>query len=383
MGDRDETARIGTAPLLETAPTPDEAAMLARAEAARASLKPISPAKFDEYARAVADVWAKKDDLADGAKAASLAKLKQIEKELTDVALPGKLGGHNVKQLRAIIQRLADEWERDLIDVGDKALADALDLAGQPVDAAVEIMGSNPIDVADYDEMGGVGAELLDAARDLYADQIKVESEDLKRRISMHVSLGALGAKDLGDVLSDIRDELYGAAAADPEGELDAQTEGLGGYAHRAAMILRTEIGRVFGGAGEAFGAKFLKSNPRMRKVWNATDDERTRPGHVMAGERYSEDKLANCPRIGEPFMVPVVRERRKKGVVVSSEVVREEKLMFPGDPAGSAENSCQCRCVISHVDPAWYGIVLPGDGEEAPDAGEEDQTDETDETEA
>lgn len=354
------------AALLEKAPTAAEQDMLDRSAAGRSALKPISKSRLDEYAAAVTAVWQKKDTLADGAKAIALAKLQQLEKELTDAATPGALGGHNVKQLRAVIARVADEFERDLIDHGNGALGDALDLADGPVNAAVEIMGSDPIDVADYDEMGGVGAELLDAARDLYADQIKVESEDLKRRVSMHVSLGALGAKDFGDALADIRDELYGdAASAD-------QTESLGGYAHRAATILRTEIGRVFGGANQAFANKFLKANPGARKVWNATDDDRTRPGHVMAGERYNEDHLLDCPKIDEPFHVPVVKEKRHKGVVVSSEVVREDKLLYPGDPAGSAESTIMCRCNSTTVLLSWYGI-------EDPDASDADTGEGTD----
>jgi len=56
-----------------------------------------------------------------------------------------------------------------------------------------------------------------------------------------------------------------------------------------------------------------------LKKVWLSTNDKHTRPDHVKAdGQEVDMD---------EPF------------------IVGGEKLLYPGDPAGSAKNIISCRC--------------------------------------
>jgi hypothetical protein len=54
---------------------------------------------------------------------------------------------------------------------------------------------------------------------------------------------------------------------------------------------------------------------------WTAQIDNRTRPGHA--------DADGQIVPVGEPFLVD------------------GESLMYPGDPAGSWENTASCRCVV------------------------------------
>jgi len=92
----------------------------------------------------------------------------------------------------------------------------------------------------------------------------------------------------------------------------------------RAAVIARTEVHTAANvGSTEAAASLGIAG---LLKEWIAAEDARTRPAHADAdGQQVSEDE---------------------------SFVVGGESLAFPGDPAGSAENVINCRCVVGHVVP-------------------------------
>lgn len=89
----------------------------------------------------------------------------------------------------------------------------------------------------------------------------------------------------------------------------------------RATVIARTEThGAANFGANEAAKATGLK----LQKEWVASNDERTRSAHAAADGDIVE--------MDQPF------------------TVGGEKLMFPGDPDGSAGNVINCRCAVAHI---------------------------------
>jgi uncharacterized protein with gpF-like domain len=89
----------------------------------------------------------------------------------------------------------------------------------------------------------------------------------------------------------------------------------------RAAMIARTEThGAANFGANEAARETGLQ----LRKEWIAAQDERTREDHAAAdGQVVGQD---------EPF------------------IVGGAALMYPGDPAGPAEQVINCRCAQGFI---------------------------------
>lgn len=89
----------------------------------------------------------------------------------------------------------------------------------------------------------------------------------------------------------------------------------------RAAVIARTETH-----AAANFGAHSAAkaSSLTMKKEWSSTNDERTRTTHR---EVSSE---------------PIGMDERFK--------VGESYMLYPGDPAGSAKETINCRCVAVHV---------------------------------
>jgi uncharacterized protein with gpF-like domain len=85
-------------------------------------------------------------------------------------------------------------------------------------------------------------------------------------------------------------------------------------------MIARTETIRSSNaGSQELFGEWGV-----TRKEWLSTFDNRARDDHMAANEQ--------TVGINEPFQVG------------------DDWLMYPGDPAGSPEQTINCRCIVLPV---------------------------------
>ncbi|MDD5517841.1 MAG: phage minor head protein [Candidatus Omnitrophica bacterium] len=85
--------------------------------------------------------------------------------------------------------------------------------------------------------------------------------------------------------------------------------------ARRTENIARSESIR----ASNAGSHELYRENKVKQHEWLSTNDDRTRPEHAEANGQVRD--------IDEPFNVG------------------GEKLLYPGDPAGSPGNTCQCRC--------------------------------------
>lgn len=89
----------------------------------------------------------------------------------------------------------------------------------------------------------------------------------------------------------------------------------------RGVLIARTE---THGAANYGADAAARETGLQLNKEWVTVADGRTRQEHVSAdGQVVAMD---------QPF------------------VVGGERLMFPGDPNGSASNVINCRCQVSHI---------------------------------
>jgi hypothetical protein len=90
--------------------------------------------------------------------------------------------------------------------------------------------------------------------------------------------------------------------------------------AYRTEMIARTEIQR----SSNSSSQEIFKTFGAPRKEWLTAIDGRERPEHAAAN--------GQIVAIDAPF------------------IVGGEQLMYPGDPAGSAGNTIQCRCAEAPV---------------------------------
>ena len=89
----------------------------------------------------------------------------------------------------------------------------------------------------------------------------------------------------------------------------------------RGALIARTE---THGAANFGADGAARETGLDLRKEWVAAHDERTRSSHAEAD--------GQIVHMDQPF------------------TVGGEKLMYPGDPAGSGSNVINCRCSVSHI---------------------------------
>lgn len=97
---------------------------------------------------------------------------------------------------------------------------------------------------------------------------------------------------------------------------------------NRATVIARTEVISAYNGAATAQAAA-LPADVVGGSEWIATRDGRTRPAHAAADGQLQP--------IGEPFNVG------------------GEELGYPGDPAGRAANTVQCRCAVAFLTPEEF----------------------------
>jgi len=103
----------------------------------------------------------------------------------------------------------------------------------------------------------------------------------------------------------------------------------------RAAIIARTETH-----SASQFSSQKVAETIKvpLMKVWNSTEDHRTRDFGEIGGTEDYNHRAMNGVKVAldQPFRVP-------------SKWGGHEFLMFPGDPNGSAANVINCRCVQTY----------------------------------
>jgi len=99
-----------------------------------------------------------------------------------------------------------------------------------------------------------------------------------------------------------------------------------------AMRIVRTEAhsAAVFG-TQAAVDSTAKEVGIEFKKYWLNAIDDRTRTGHIAAGNTYGSETAIGME---EPYLVAAIEGDEK------------EELMHPGDPNGSPGNIINCRCV-------------------------------------
>lgn len=170
--------------------------------------------------------------------------------------------------------------------------------------------------VLDSGALTGLSDPLLNAIIDVTQDQTRAVWSELGSKLKTTVRRATVGVVDPFKAMVDLS-----KAISDPKIFKSPMA--------RAEVIVRTEVNRTFSVAqqqrlGDA-AAAMKKVGLQPMKYWLSAEDDRVRPEHAAAASRYSKEKAIP---VDQPF------------------VVGGEKLMHPVDPAGSAWNTIQCRCV-------------------------------------
>lgn len=204
----------------------------------------------------------------------------------------------------------ADLWNKEVaraLRKGYYVVAESfLQLAGKSLDGAKATSGPP--------ESKGIMAELFWAAfaefvQAMVAEKVVQVSETTRAAIRAIVELG----RSEGMSARELAKEIWSSTGRDIN-------------RRRALRIARTE---VHGASSYATDAAIRSARLRgMTREWIAMADERTRSSHREAhGQVRGMD---------EPFDIPLPRGE-----------AGTERLMFPGDPSGSAGNVINCRCVL------------------------------------
>ena len=228
----------------------------------------------------------------------------------------------NLENLQRQVNDIMERFRRQYTDAFAEIQTSAYHLGAQSVDEPLRVSGLrleparlNPLVVA---VLQGFSADLITGI-----------SEDVRTTINAILSqsmLGEMSPFEAQKLISKI------VGAKDKLSELT-------GISADAERIFRTEIGRVYSISTQARLMQVAETAPDVEKGWVTKGDHRTRSGHLDAhGQRVKVD---------EPFEVAAERGGTK------------EKLMYPRDPRGSAENTINCRC--RHI--VWregYGDFVP-----------------------
>lgn len=239
------------------------------------------------------------------------AARKLLEQTRSDVIARLAEGGRTewdsfwLRSVRASIENLIERLNQDLVIRLSQDIGKAFDFGTELVDDSVRVvLGVNPII--------GVSREVAQVAASFSATLIKDLTSTAQASIDGIIQRAAIGGLTVQNAIAEIGSSL--------------DKSKFGPIAVRAERIFRTEVLRVQSIAAQAR----MKSNEAavrragwvLGKRWLSTIDTRARLSHIAAmGQERAVD---------EPFEVG------------------GEELLYPRDPAGSAANTINCRCVSS-----------------------------------
>jgi hypothetical protein len=243
--------------------------------------------------------------------------LVQLQQRLRG-ALPSDQArlAQQLAQIRALIAGETTRFANGATPVLSGAQRDAVPLAQTLVDAPLAAGG---LAVA----LPELTLPLLDALTAYAADLVTGLSNAMRDHMTQQIQLVVLGAQDISTAMQAIETML------DPAG-----TGGLNANA-RAEAIARTEVGRVHSTATQRRLEQAARQVEGLMKEWRHSGLARNpRSGHVAAsGQRVAAfEAFLVAPEVG----------------------MTRERLMYPRDPAASARNSVQCRCIHTPWVPRW-----------------------------
>lgn len=208
-----------------------------------------------------------------------------------------------LRQVQAALNTRIGALNRDLEIRLNADINRVFDLANELVDEPARVvLGTNPVI--------GVSRQVAQVAANFSATMIKDLTSTAQAAIDGVIRRAAIGGLTVQDAIKEIGSSLDNSK--------------FGPVAARAERIFRTEVLRV---QAIATQARMQAHKDAMRRAgwalgkrWLATPDTRARLSHLAAMGQERE--------VDEPFDVG------------------GEKLMYPRDPAGSAGNTINCRCV-------------------------------------
>jgi hypothetical protein len=212
-----------------------------------------------------------------------------------------------ISQGRASAERAVETAMRQAFGLGSESVASAVGLE-------VPLIGTS--------------RELVRSIVEVTQDQVRDVWGELGSRLKGIIRRAAIGVTD-----------PFSAMRALAKIIRDPKTFGRAFW--RAETIVRTEVIRTYSIASQHELERATQAGVKVRKYWLSARDERVRAAHREAGERYGKDAAIPWDAAFE---------------------VGGEKLRYPLDPNGSAENTINCFLPDTRIggrvllaSKAWY----------------------------
>jgi len=252
---------------------------------------------------------------------------KQVNAQVSDIDSPS-----NARQRQAAIERMISDFEAkysaQLNAASGAAFDDGAASVSEPL-ATIDIRG--PAFIPSLAQ--------VNAVQNVNAALIKGITEELRKTVNLNISQIVLQQKTPFQAMQDLT-TAFGRGNVDRQGRFVAS-----GVTAKAERDIRTELQRVFNLSEHSQQLKTAETTPDLLKRWIATADNRTRPGHLDAHNRYRQNPIP----IKEKFMVyDIDKKGRRKGSAL---------LMYPTDPSAPPQYVINCRCKMSTIHPL-VGVI-------------------------
>lgn len=268
----------------------------------------MADSRAQAYAQQLDVLTKQAEALSPEARLRILKLLKEANREiLADLAsAPSSYNAARLQALKAQINRVMEEFasqaSAQVAELERKAFEQTALQVNATVAAGVGGLAVHPV----------VDRALLQVVQGYTADLIGGLTRDMSAKINAAIQRGALGGLDLQQLVAQIGSTLE-----------DGKFSGLFSQVGERAMCIATnEIMRV----------QSLASVARIKDLAQH---------HPGLGKRWLHIPVARVPRISHMLADGQVRKPNEPFLVEG------EELMYPRDPAGSAENTINCHCLV------------------------------------
>lgn len=228
-----------------------------------------------------------------------------------------------LSELRSSVDNIIDDFQSKFGTDLAKSLTDTSQVGLASVTEPLDVIGLNT------SAFNALSPRQVNIALDFSAELVQNISDDLRSSINTQLRLATLAEKTPFQAMKDITKAL----GVNPDQGIFGtknRPDVVKGVAARAETIVRTEMTRIFNLSQQTTQQEAANIIPGLLKRWIATADRRTRPTHRNAHRRYFKEPIP----VNEPFRVG------------------NSLLMFPGDPAGSPQETINCRCTMATIVP-------------------------------
>lgn len=279
----------------------------------------MATAKQRAYAKALDDIVKRYNQLDHETIKRMVGLLQDLRKDIAGELLnAGGFDAFRLTQLQQNIGSLIDDFNLQLTQNVNQAFEQTIQLGAASVVEPLQAAGISGVFYAPT-------AAQVNIALDFSAELIQNISEPMRASINTQLRLATLRGDSPFNVMKEMTN-ILGVKARDGIWGTRNRPEIVKGVAARAEAIVRTENTRMLNMATHSQQLATAQQIPELRKEWLATGAPNTRQTHLNAHGQQQP--------IDQPYQVG------------------NDKLMYPGDPAGSAEETINCRCSQRTIHP-------------------------------